>query len=36
MKKLTKAILHTVFSPIREMLRRELVPTRHEIWHYGI
>ncbi len=36
MKKLTKAILHAVFSPIRESLRRELVPTRRELWHYGI
>lgn len=36
MKMFTKAVLRAVFSPLREVLRRELVPTRSEIWHYGI
>ena len=36
MKKLTRAILRAAFAPLREMLRPQLVPTRHEIWRYGI
>jgi hypothetical protein len=36
MKIFTKAVLRAVFSPLREALRREVVPTRSEIWRYGI
>lgn len=32
----TKAVLRAVCAPLREMLRREIVPTRSELWHYGI
>lgn len=36
MNKIIKAVLHVAFSPLREMLRPQLVPTRNEIWRYGI
>lgn len=36
MKSLVKIMLRAAFAPVREMLRPQLVPTRNEIWRYGI